>query len=493
MKKLLINAENKNAVINRNIYGHFAEHLGRCIYDGFFVGEDSPIPNKKGIRSDIAEALRNIKIPVLRWPGGCFADEYHWQDGIGPKENRKKMINTHWGGVVEDNSFGTHEFMELCEQLGCEPYIAGNVGSGTVKEMQQWVEYLTFDGVSPPALLREENGRKEPWKVKYWGVGNENWGCGGHMRPEYYADLYRQFQTYVRNYGGNRIHKIACGANSFDYNWTEVLMKNAAPYMHGLTLHYYTIPTGDWGKKGSATEFTGAEYYATLKQALKMDGLLENHIGIMDRYDPQKRVDLIVDEWGTWYDAEPGTNPGFLFQQSTMRDAMVASLSFDIFHKYAERVRMTNIAQTVNVLQAMILTKGEKMVLTPAYHIYDLYKCHHDAVNVHAFYESENIGPNEHKIPDFSATASIDEAGILNISMTNTSADMPLPVEISLIGHRAGSVTARILSGKPNDHNKFDSPENVRVKDYSGIDIAEGKLYLTLPPCSVVTAGVCQR
>ena len=190
MSKIIVNTLDKKNKINRNIYGNFSEHLGRCIYNGVYVGENSDIPNVNGMRTDVVEALKNIKLPVLRWPGGCFADEYHWKDGIGPKENRKKMINTHWGGVVEDNSFGTHEFLELCRQIGCEPYINGNVGSGTVQEMSEWMEYMTFDGVSPMAALRAENGHAEPWKVKYFGVGNESWGCGGNMRTSYYADLY---------------------------------------------------------------------------------------------------------------------------------------------------------------------------------------------------------------------------------------------------------------------------------------------------------------
>ncbi|MCL2286111.1 MAG: alpha-N-arabinofuranosidase [Firmicutes bacterium] len=490
MKKLHINVNDKKSVINKNIYGHFAEHLGRCIYNGIFVGEGSDIPNEKGMRTDIVEALRNIKIPVLRWPGGCFADEYHWKDGIGPKENRKRMINTHWGGVVEDNSFGTHEFMELCRQLDCEPYINGNVGSGTVQEMSEWVEYLTFDGVSPMAELRKQNGQEKAWKVKYWGVGNENWGCGGNMRPEFYADLYRQFQTYVRNYDDNKIHKIACGANAFDYNWTDVVMKMAGRYMNALTVHYYTLPTGNWSKKGSATGFGEDEYYATLYKALKIDELLTNHIGIMDRYDPEKRVDLIVDEWGTWYDVEPGTNPGFLFQQNSMRDAMVASLTFDIFHKFADRVRMANIAQTINVLQAMVLTEGDKMVLTPTYHVYDLYKCHHDATNVYTFFEAEQIGTGSDQIPNFSATASIGKDGGLNISMTNTSADTALSVEICLEGMDAKKAAARILTGNIGDHNRFEDPEKVKITDFNGIEITDGKLYLTMPACSVITATV---
>ena len=490
MKKLHVNTNDKRAVINKNIYGHFSEHLGRCIYDGLYVGEGSPIPNKKGIRSDVAEALRNIKIPVLRWPGGCFADEYHWKDGIGPKDKRKKMINTHWGGVVEDNSFGTHEFMELCQQLGCEPYISGNVGSGTVQEMREWVEYLTFDGVSPMAELRKENGKAEPWKIKYWGVGNENWGCGGNMRPEYYADLYRQFATYVRNYSENKIYKIACGANGFDYNWTNKVMEIAGRYMHAITVHYYTIPSGDWGKKGSATEFDAVEYYRTLKTALRLEELLVGHIEIMNRHDPKGRVGLIVDEWGTWYDVEPGTNPGFLYQQNTMRDAMVAALSFNIFHRYSHRVVMANIAQIVNVLQAVILTEGEKMILTPTYHVFDLYKGHHDATEVYTYHDKGTVGAGDDKITDFSASASIQENGGLFITLVNPSADTELPLEICLNGREAKKAAARVLSGGINAHNRFEAPDNVAIADFGGIAMDKCKLRLTMPACSVMALAI---
>lgn len=307
-------------VINKEIYGQFAEHLGTCIYGGLWVGENSSIPNVKGYRTDVLEALKKLKVPVLRWPGGCFADEYHWMDGIGPRENRPKMVNNNWGGTVEDNSFGTHEFLNLCEILGCEPYISGNVGSGTVEELAKWVEYMTAEQGSPMAKLRKENGREKPWKVKYIGVGNESWGCGGNMYPEYYSDLYRRYQTYCRNYGGNRLYKIASGASDYDYRWTEVLMQRAAQQMDGLSLHYYTV-TGWSGSKGSATDFSTDDYYWTLGKCREIEDVIKRHIAIMDKYDPQKRVGLIVDEWGTWWDEEPGTISGHLFQQNTLRDA----------------------------------------------------------------------------------------------------------------------------------------------------------------------------
>ena len=337
MAKLVIDANRKLSKINKEIQGQFSEHLGRCIYEGLYVGENSDIPNVNGMRTDVVEALKNIKVPVLRWPGGCFADEYHWKDGIGPKESRKKMINTNWGGVVEDNSFGTHEFFELCRQIGCETYINGNMGSGTVQEMSEWVEYMTFDGVSPMADLRAENGHEKPWTVDFFGIGNENWGCGGNMNPEFYGNMYRRYQTFVRDYDGNKkIRKIACGANSDDYEWTQEVMKacfrRISPQQHGmmdgLSLHYYTVPE-TWDHKGSATEFAEKDWYKTMKKTMYMEELIRRHSAIMDQYDPDKKVGMIVDEWGTWYDVEPGTNPGFLYQQNTMRDALVAGINLN--------------------------------------------------------------------------------------------------------------------------------------------------------------------
>ena len=338
------------------------------------MGEDSDVPNVGGIRTDVVEALRALAIPNLRWPGGCFADEYHWRDGIGPRDQRPRMVNSHWGDVVEDNSFGTHEFLHLCELLGADPYVNGNFGSGTVREMKEWVEYLTRADDSPMASLRRANGRDEPWEVPFFGIGNEAWGCGGNMRAEAYADLARQYATYVRNHGENQVYRIAAGANSDDYSWTEALMKAlgclgcnrevAGPFQ-AVSLHYYTM-TGPWQDKGAATVFTDDEYDRTIAAAHHVEELLTRHSTVMDRFDPYKKVGLVLDEWGTWWNAEPGTNPGFLYQQNTLRDALVAAVHFDAFHRHADRLVMANIAQTVNVLQAMILTEPGRARSTAA-------------------------------------------------------------------------------------------------------------------------------
>lgn len=490
MTKLIINTDLKKGKINKNIYGNFAEHLGRCIYGGFWVGKDSDIPNINGIRKDVVEALKELKIPVLRWPGGCFADEYHWKDGIGPAESRPKMINVHWGGVVENNHFGTHEFFELCELLETEPYICGNVGSGTVQEMREWVEYMTFDGESPMANLRAANGRKEPWKLIYFGVGNESWGCGGNMRPEYYADLYRRYAAYVRNFGNNKVYKIACGPAGADYNWTEVLMREAGRYMDGLSLHHYTVP-GTWTKKGSATSFDENEWITTMRKALHMDEMLTKHSTVMDKYDPDKRVALIVDEWGTWFDVEPGTNPGFLYQQNTIRDALVAGINFNIFNKHCHRVQMANIAQTVNVLQAVILTEGSKMVLTPTYYAFKMYKVHQDSELLELDIKSPEYTLGDESLPQVTATASVDSEGKIHISLCNLNPNKASEVECELRGTDKASVTGTILTAdKMNAHNTFEEPERVTIKDFNNAVIIEGKLKVKLPGMSIVTLEV---
>lgn len=486
MAKLFINAEAKKGKINKEIYGHFSEHLGRCIYEGLYVGEASNIPNVNGMRTDVIEALKEMKIPVLRWPGGCFADEYHWKDGIGPKENRKKMVNTHWGGVVEDNSFGTHEFMELCSQLGCETYINGNVGSGTVQEMSEWVEYMTFEGVSPMAKLREENGSKETFPVNFFGVGNENWGCGGNMRPQHYADEYRRYQTYVRNYNTEKkIYKIACGPNVDDYEWTKQVMEIAGNFMDGLSLHYYTLPNDTWDHKGSATEFSVEEYYTTLKKTLKMEELIHLHGAIMDQYDPEKKVGLIVDEWGTWYDVEPGTNPGFLYQQNTMRDALVAAINLNIFNENCDRVKMANIAQLVNVLQSVILTEGAKMVLTPTYHVFEMYKHHQDGTLLSSDLVCDGIETDLGEVPTVTKSVSVDADHVMHITLGNTSADKPEAVDVTLTGAAFSDVRAEMICGEIHDKNTF---EKIAVEKniLDTISNTENLLSIELPACSVV-------
>lgn len=495
----VINVDLEGPKISRHLYGHFAEHLGRCIYGGFYVGEDSRIPNEGGIRLDVVEALRALDIPNLRWPGGCFADEYHWKDGIGPKADRPVMVNTHWGGVEENNHFGTHEFMALCELLDTEPYISGNVGSGTVQEMSEWVEYLTRDGDSPMVRLRKANGRAEPWKVKYWGLGNETWGCGGNMTAEHYANEARRYAVYCRSYGDNKLYKIAAGASDFDYAWTETLMKqlghlgcqraNNSMYQ-AVSVHYYTI-AGTWADKGSSTVFDTGEYYTTMLRAARVDELLTGHANVMDCYDPAKEIGIVLDEWGTWWNVEPGTNPGFLYQQNTMRDALVASLHFDVFHRHADRLVMANIAQTVNVLQAMVLTDPDSgaLVLTPTYHVFEMNKGHQDAaglrVETPAGLPSREVDDKELSTVSVSASR---KDGRLLVSLSNLDADAAAEVDLDLRGGTVDEVTSRILTAEAlGAHNTPETPQAVAPRAHDGVTATDKGLRVRLPAHSFVT------
>ena len=483
-------APRDSMMIPKEIYGQFAEHLGACIYGGLWVGPESEIPNTDGYRNDVLEALKTLKVPVMRWPGGCFADEYHWRDGIGPREDRPRMVNSNWGGTVEDNSFGTHEFLNLCEMIGCEPYISGNVGSGTVEELAKWVEYMTAaDG--PMARLRAENGREKPWKVKYLGVGNESWGCGGNMVPEYYSHLYNRYQTYCRDYSGNKLYKVASGATDYDYNWTEVLMKSIGNKMHGVSLHYYTVKGWD-GSKGSATVFTPEEYYNTLGKAVEVESVIKRHIAIMDSHDPERKIDLLLDEWGTWFDVEPGTNPGHLFQQNTMRDAMVAALSLNIFHKYTYRLKMTNIAQIANVLQSMVLTKEDRMVLTPTYHVFRMYNVHQDALYLPMTCDAGTFTDgNGRECPVVDVTASRSQNGSFNITLTNTDLDNDAEIVLDIPGIIIREAEGEILtSGKIQDYNDFDAPEKVQPEKFGNFKIKNGKITIKMPSKSIISLSV---
>ena len=486
MATIQLNTERSNGTINKNIYGHFSEHLGRCIYQGIFVGKDSTIPNVNGIRSDVVEALKKIKVPVLRWPGGCFADEYHWEDGIGSQEQRKRMVNNNWGGLVEDNSFGTHEFLDLCEQIGCEPYINANVGSGTVREMADWIEYLNSDSDSTIAQRRWANGRKEAWDVRYWGIGNENWGGGGNMRAEYYADVYRRYATYCRNFCGKDLYKIACGPGGDDYHWTEVMMQQIRQLVNAITLHYYTLPNGDWENKGSATDFSLEEFYSTLVRAQGIGAVIKGHCDIMDRYDPEKKVGLIVDEWGTWCDVEPGTNPCLLYQQNTMRDALVAAITLNIFNRHCDRIPMANLAQAVNVLQSVILTKGKEMVLTPTYHVFDLYQAHQGAKEIHCFVQSKQVGVDRWKIGQVAASAS-EKDGVITVTMANLSADQG--TEVMLRGTLARQVEGQILVGYMNQYNDF-GKSTLSVEEFHDYQVRADEVAVALPACSVLSIKI---
>jgi len=466
--------------ISRNIYGQFAEHLGRCVYDGFYR-------NGK-IRMDIVSALKKIQVPQLRWPGGCFADQYHWRDGIGDKEQRPSTVNTQWGMVIEDNSFGTHEFLQLCKMIGCEPYIGANVGTGSPQEMESWVEYLNFDGPSEMGKLRAANGHPAPYNVTFWGVGNESWGCGGRMTAEDYANKYREFAGYCKSYPGSRLKRIASGANSVDYHWTETLMHNVPLWlMQGLSLHYYTLVDGEGGK-GWATGFTESQYFKGLKHALFMDSLIKNHSAIMDKYDPGKKVWLVVDEWGISLNEEPGTNPDFHYQQNSMRDALIAASTLNIFNNHCDRVKMANLAQTVNVLQALVLTKDDSMLLTPTYYVFDLYKVHQDARLLPLQLKSVPYYLNgADSIPAINASASEDSNKVIHLSLVNLDPNRRIPVSIDMDNSGFLSVSGRMLtSDQYTDVNTFSKPDKVAIQPFTAFEKKGNILGVSMPPKAVV-------
>lgn len=469
---------------NRQLFGQFAEHLGYGIYGGIWVGRNRRIPNIDGYRKDVLDALRELKVPLIRWPGGCFADEYHWREGIGPQAKRPVKLNTNWGGVTEPNSFGTHEFMNFAELVGAQSYVAGNVGSSEPREMAEWVEYMTSPTGSSLAKERAANGRTKPWKVEYFGIGNELWGCGGNMRPEYAADLTRRYATFLKLPAGSA--KIASGANADDYNWTEVMMREAGKYINGIGVHYYTVP-GTWEAKGSATQFDEAQYAQTIAKTLKMEELLTRHSAIMDKYDPQKRVALLVDEWGTWFDVEPGTNPGFLYQQNSVRDALVAAINLNIFAAHAERVRGANIAQMVNVLQAMILTRDDKMVRTPTYHVFDMYKAYQDATVLPVTLKSPSYSKEQWTVPAVSASAVRDAQGAVHVGLTNVDPNHAVPVTLTFDGIAASGVSGRVLTGPAvTSINSFDQPNVVIPASFPAATINGNTLTVTMPPHAVV-------
>jgi alpha-N-arabinofuranosidase len=482
---IIIKTQDGKDTISRYIYGQFAEHLGRCIYDGIWVGENSSIPNTRGIRNDVVAALKEINVPVLRWPGGCFADTYHWKEGIGPKDKRPPMINMFWGGVTEDNNFGTHEFLDLCGQLGAEPYLAVNVGSGTVEDAADWIEYVNSDKDSPMTRLRKENGRSTPWDVKFWGIGNENWGCGGNMDASFYADLYKKFSTYCWV-----DYKVASGGLNDDPNWTETIMSKTMhqqQLIQGYSYHHYTV-CHTWEHKGSAVNFDEKEWFLTVSKNMEMEKNLMQHIAIMDKYDPEKKIGLMADEWGNWYDPEPGSDMGLLYQQNTLRDAITASIYLNVFNNHCDRVKMANIAQVVNVLQSMLLTQGDKLVKTPSFYVFKMYNVHHDALMLPLEITSENYSSGDQSIPTLSASASKNRNGEINVTVANVNPSkvantlLLLDTKVQFDVVKAEVITAEQM----NALNDFDKNEAVNIREFKNYKLKGTELTAELPAKSVV-------
>ena len=489
-----IDVAKPGAVINKDIYGQFAEHLGTGIYEGIWVGPKSKIPNTKGWRNDVVGALKAMHVPLVRWPGGCFADEYHWKDGLGPREKRPVKVNTNWGGVEESNAVGTHEFFDLVEILGADAYVNGNLGTGNAQEMSEWIEYMTSDSKSTLANLRRKNGREKPFKVAYFAVGNETWGCGGNMSPDYYADLYKNTETFLRAPKEYRPKILASGGNDNDTTWTEVLSRRLKKQTDGISFHYYTIPTGKWDVKGAATGFKENEWFSTLSNTLRMEDHIARNVAVLDKNDPEKKIGFMVDEWGTWYDVEKGTNAGFLFQQNTLRDAVVAALNFNIFHAHADRVRMTNIAQMVNVLQSMIITDKDRMVLTPTYHAYEMYVPFQNATSLPLTLQNNPKYTLDGKsIPAISASAARGADGKLYLALVNTNPGQAADVALSIPGQAIKAVKGRVLTADAMDaHNSFKMPQAIKPAPFSATAGADGKLTVKVPAKAVIVVAVEQ-
>ncbi len=487
MARITINPTDFVSTINPNIYGHFTEHLGWCVYGGIWVGENSSIPNTDGIRDDVVAALRKLKPPVIRWPGGCFADDYHWEDGVGPRAERPRRVNIHWGEVVEPNSFGTQEFVRFCRMVGAEPYLVGNVGSGTVRELREWVEYCNFDGDSTLAERRAADGSPAPLDVTYWGIGNENWGCGGSFSPEDYCTEFRRYATYVRGFG-KQLFAIACGPSGNDIEWTiRFFRKLRRDYwdfrnIHGFAAHYYS------GTAGTATTYTVDQWYELIAKGLRMEQLVVQQRAAMDAYDPERKIGLIVDEWGTWHPVEPGTPPRFLYQQNTLRDALVAATTLDIFNRHADKVVMANIAQTINVLQAMILTHEDQMLVTPTGLVYGMYAPHQGGTAVRTTIDSASmvykVRDGEEDLSLVSGSASL-KGSRLFVTLTNSHAEDDVEVNIALLGGASvREAQAEVLTGEIHMHNTFEMPNAIQPRSLA-MTATGASFKVTLPPASV--------
>jgi len=497
--ELAVDTAKAGAKIDRNIFGQFAEHLGHGIYEGIWVGTDSKIPNTRGIRNDVVAALKALKVPNVRWPGGCFADEYHWRKGIGAQ--RPVTLNPNWGGVTEPNTFGTHEFMDFLEQIGSEAYVSVNVGSGTPQEAAEWLEYLTTAQQTALAKERAVNGHAAPFKVGYLGIGNESWDCGGNMTSDYYLSQMKIYSRFVRNFNPEQqekshMLKIAVGPGGGEARWTEWTETIMKAYQHhtwswdidGLSMHNYTVVK--WPPAFKSVGFGETEYAQILKSTLEMEELINKHSAIMDKYDSQKKVALVVDEWGGWYAPVPGSNPGFLVQQNSIRDAILAALNLNTFARHADRVRMANIAQMINVLQAMIITDKGNMFVTPTYYVFKMYVPFQDATFVPVTFDAGTYTNGNISLPRVDAIAAKDKTGKVWLEITNVDPNQSAEVEVGVVGIAAKSAVGETLTAPRVDSvNTFDAPNAVAPKPISA-KVQGGKLTLKVEPKSVTVISV---
>jgi alpha-N-arabinofuranosidase len=502
--RISVDTERSGPTIDPNIYGQFVEHLGRGVYEGIWVGPDSSVPNVRGIRSDVVAALRRVRVPVIRWPGGCFADGYHWADGIGPAAQRPRGLNAAWDKSPETNAFGTHEYMDFLDQIGAKAFVSINVGSGSVREADDWMRYMTAPADSQPGQARAANGHAAPWAVPFIGVGNESWGCGGNMTADTYATAFRHYAAFLRNYSGERAKLIAVGADTDDYDWTDRVMKEAMkwrpnptplayttdrPLLWGLSLHFYSFAGNDWRNKGRNIGFGTDQWATALARANLTDELIRRHAAIMDRYDPEKRVAIAVDEWGAWFDSEKDA-PSQLYLESTLRDAVIAGLSLNIFNRHADRVKMANVAQMVNVIQSLILTDGAKMVVTPTYHVFDMFKVHQGATLVPVDVQAPDYVEGAIRLPGLSVSGSKDGTGTLHLTIVNLDPTQQRSVTVALKGGNWRKASAQTLTADRIDTRiRFDAPDPFVPKTLR-VHLASGELSLAVPSKSVTLVEI---
>ena len=484
--EVTLDTSKPGAVIDRHIFGQFAEHLGSGIYGGIWVGKDSTIPNTRGIRNDVVTALKALKVPDVRWPGGCFADQYNWRRGVGPE--RKPAVG-------EPNTFGTDEFMDFAQQIGTEAYISVNLGSGTAQEADEWLEYMTSSSTdSALGAERAKNGHPEPYKVAILGLGNESWGCGGAMSPDFYVNEMKRFSHFVHSYNpAQPMLRVAVGPSGTDPTYTEAVMKawkdgSWSWGIEGLSLHYYSV--GGWPPHMVDTGFDEKDYAILLKDSIGMDDTIKMQSAIMDKYDPEKKVALVVDEWGAWLVPASGANAGGAVQQNSQRDAVLAALHFNVFARHADRVRMANIAQMINVLQTMILTDKDKMVLTPTYHAFHMYVPFQDATFLPLTFDAGTYTTNGVTLPRVDAIAARDKAGKIWIAVTNIDPKSPTTFSVSLAGVKATRASGQTLAApKVDSINTFDAPNTVAPKAIAA-KVADGKLTITVAPASITVLGL---
>lgn len=492
--------------ISPNIYGHFTEHLGGCIYDGIWVGENSKITNVGGIRKELIDNLKRLKPPMIRWPGGCFADSYNWRDGVGPRAERPKRTNF-WANTpylqnapdgpqkYEPNAFGTNEFAHFCKAVGAEPYFAANVRSLKAFDFYEWIEYCNSPaGTTSGAELRAKGGAREPFNVKYWGVGNESWGCGGGFTGDEYAVEFRRFVEWVPEFGLD-LHFIASGPNVADYAWTRTFFqklteKGKGPLRNvfGTALHYYCGTTGN----GESTSFDEAGWYELLHKATYMEQLVNNHWAIMGEVDTQHRVKLVVDEWGAWHHTDPSINPSYLWAYyPTLRDALVSGITLDIFNRHADKVTMASAAQLINNIHTSFLAVGDRFTVTPVFHVFEMYAPHQGGQAVRAEFSASPVSASTAgaKLSGLTGSCSVKSKQAI-LTVVNPDLKNAQDTEIVMRGASIQSAKAIVLTASDmRAHNTLDQPHVLEPREEAAIAGWPG-LHYTFKPASVTRLAI---